>query len=140
MISISIFENSFVIQLQRLLIALAILILGNLAYLYLTRNFNHFVKNKMSYLGIWITMAFVFGVCVVKDSKDVKQDYVIFGLLIALLIYVPVFGFLKSVGNVTGAQFAYFSTFGIIIGTLASLFTYLISVKTGLLENKTISD
>lgn len=146
MISLTIFEGPISFEIQRILIALSILIVGNVLYLMLSQNMKHFTSNKMAYLTTWVTIAVVLGVCLMyndeetevslKDSKyhykKAKRDFVYFGILIALLVYIPIFGWLKSVGNITGLQCLCFSAFGIIISAIASLFTYIISVKNNL--------
>lgn len=153
MISLTIFEGPFKLEIQRILIAFTILLVGNITYLFLTKNMKHFTNNKMAYLSVWITIAFVLGVSLVySDSKNqtepkckkdyhynnAKRDFVYLGILVSLLIYLPVFGWLKSVKNITTFQFIYFSAFGIIISALSSLFTYIISTKNNLHPDKNI--
>jgi hypothetical protein len=153
----SIFEGPFKLEILRILIALSILIIGNLSYLLLSQNIKHFTSNKMAYLGTWITIAVVLGVCLVYEDvhyeyednndnsnkygrdyhyKNAKRDFVYLGILVALLLYIPMFGWLKSVKNITNAQFVYFSAFAIIITALASLFTYIIATKNNLHPGK----
>lgn len=140
MIVISLFRGPVSNIIQRILISLSILIIGNLTYIFLTRNIQHFKQNKFAYITLWLTIAFSLGVSSIHDETEyekfsTKRDFVYFGILIAFLIYIPSFLWLKSVHNITTLEFIYFSSFGIIITAISSLFTYVISKKHNLYLN-----
>lgn len=132
MLIFSLFKGPVIKEVKKTLVALCILAIANLIYLFLTGHMSHFIEHKLAYITMWVTIAFVLGVTLVyndKNDQQTKRDFVCFGILVALLIYVPAFSWLKSVGNITGMQFIYFSSFGIVITAISSLFTYIISEK-----------
>ena len=153
MVCLDLFENSAKDQTLRTLIALAIIVVTDIIYSYLT-NFNKLVdfgpikipeilsENKIAHVNVWITLAVVFGVSVLHHNlgdkpeinNDTIKDHAYYGILIGLLVYTPMYGWLLSCGKITNIMSLCNSAFGILLSALACLCTFLISVQTGLFD------
>lgn len=146
MVRLDLYENSIKNQALRTLIGLAIIIPSDIIYLYfseksLDRLRNHF----FAYFNVWITLAIVFGVSLLSTdsykindvNKETIKNYVLYGLLIGLLIYVPLYNWIISCGAIT--KFTKLlslanTTFGILLSSFTCLMIFLISEKTDLIN------
>ena len=137
MVSIDIFAGSGKNQFLRTLIAIVILVLSDSIYYSLTSGMYGGTRFKngfplMPYITLWITVGSVFGACEIQNSSEqiVKDESITmaadsaqFGVLIALLIYGPVYAF---VYHPNGSP---------IIALLNFAFSLIICAITGLLVN-----
>jgi uncharacterized membrane protein len=145
MVQLELFENSIKNQALRTLIALSIIIPCDIVYLLVTeRNFNRFFGNKLAYFNVWITLAVVFGVSLLSTNSykinevnnDTISNYVQYGLLIGLLVFVPLYNWILSCGaitNFTSLQSLGNTAWGVILSAFTCLVVFLISEKTNLI-------
>lgn len=143
MVQLDLFENSAKNQTLRTLLSLAIIVPCDLIYLKLSeKSLKRFLDNKFAYFNVWITLAVVFGVSLLSSNKanevneDAIKNYVYYGLLIGLLIYVPLYNWIVSCGAI--AKFTNLlslanTTFGVILSSITCLIVFLVSANTGLL-------
>ncbi len=138
MIQLSLFENSMDNQTIRALISLAILIPCDLLYLKLSENsLKRFFDNKFAYLNIWITIAIVFAVSLLSSKEELTyeekmKNYTLYGFLIGLLIYVPLYNWIISCGSITGftGMKSLFNTiFGVLLCGVTCLIVFLYQYK-----------
>jgi uncharacterized membrane protein len=146
MVLLSLFDNSIKNQALRTMIALAIIIPCDITYLYFSeRSFDRLRFHFFAYFNVWITLAIVFGVSLLSSSEyktdevnnDTIKNYVYYGLLIGLLVYVPLYNWIISCGGIT--KFTHLlslanTTFGIILSAFTCMLVFLISEKTGLIN------
>jgi Na+/proline symporter len=149
MVQLDLFENSYKNQALRTLTALAIIVIADLVYLGISQgSLQRFKDHKMAYFNVWITLAVVFGVSILtSDNYDINvvntdtiKNYVEYGILIGLLIYVPLYNWLISCGKYTNIGVTQLSglanvTFGIILSSFTCLCVFLISEKTNLISD-----
>jgi uncharacterized membrane protein len=145
MVQLDLFENSITNQVLRTLLALAIIVPCDMLYLKLSeKSLDRLWKNWFAYFNVWITLALVFGVSLLTTNtfkvdevnNDTIKNYVNYGLLIGLLVYVPLYNWIISCGAVTGFSHLLSLaniTFGVILSAFTCLLVFLISVKTNLI-------
>jgi len=145
MVKLELYENSIKNQALRTITALAIIVPCDVLYLVLSENsLNRLREHFFAYFNVWITLAIVFGVSLLSTEQykidevnnDTIKNYVLYGLLIGLLIYVPLYNWIISCGAIT--KFTHLlslanTTFGIVLSAVTCLFVFLISEKAGLL-------
>lgn len=131
MVCVDIFELSVKSQIVKTLICLIIIIFGDIFYLYITSNLNRLSNNKIAYITVWLTTSIALGVSILRDSngnyeyENNKRDNILYGILIALLIHVPVNNWLSSYGKITSIESIYYSCFAIFLTSVASLLSYM---------------
>ncbi len=132
MVQIDLYTICFKNQILRILIALAIIIPCDILFLRLSEgNCNKLRKHFFAYLNVWVTLAIVFSISVLEDNK--AQNYILYGILIGLLIYVPLYNWLISYKSITGSSLTNLC-FGIILSSFTCLIVFLISEKANLLS------
>ncbi len=142
MVQLDLFENSLKKQTLRTIIALAIIIPSDIIYTFMRNGSMNVVKiNIMAYLNVWITLAVVFGVSILTSDKyDVKTvnkdtitNYVGYGALIGLLVYVPLYNWLVALNNLTKRTCLSNTAAGVVLSSFVCLFVFLISEKFDLI-------
>jgi uncharacterized membrane protein len=146
MVQLGLFENSIKNQALKTLLALVIFVPSDLIYLKLSeKSLKRFWDNKFAYFNVWITIAIVFGVSILSTNSfkvdevnnDTIKNYVQYGLLIGLLIYVPLYNWIISCGAITNFSNLLSlanTTFGVILSAITCLIVFLISVNTNLID------
>jgi len=158
MVILNLFENSIKNQAIRTVISLLIIIAIDCLWVFLsnaekfinTWN-NPIMNNFLAYFNVWITIAIVFGVSTLTRIKNEEQteinhesikDYIYYGLLIGLLVYVPLYNWLLScrLGNspntyITSGEALGNTAFGVVLCAAVCLLTFLISAKLNLFED-----
>ncbi len=140
MVCVDIFESNAKSQTLRTLIALTVLILGDLFYLFITQNTKKFWNNKMAFLNIWVIVGIILGVSVLRNNdgdyvyEHSKRDHAYYGILIGLVVYVPMNSWLSSGKIITSKQSLYHTAFGIFVTSFASLITYMIAEASDVIE------
>ena len=139
MVTLSLFENSIKNQTIRTIIALIIVVPSDLIYLFLSeRSFERLRNHLFAYFNVWITLAIVFGVSIVSGIEgDSIKNYALYGLLIGLLIYVPLYNWIISCGSITNFTQLLSVTnvaFGVVLSSFTCIILYLISEKAELLN------
>jgi hypothetical protein len=151
MVCVSVFESSIKDQTLRTLIALTILITGDVCYLYGTNNLQKLTKNKMAFINTWLVVAIVLGVSNLIDTNKSgtypsdKEEYAYYGILVALLVYVPLNSWLSSqrfptkgkhkVG-ISNMDSFFHIAFSVAITSLAAMFTFMIAQNSDLIDTK----
>jgi uncharacterized membrane protein len=151
MVCLQLFENSAKDQTIRTLIALVIIVISDLVYQFLlthslSKTWETIRKNILAYINVWITLAIVFGVSVIYTDQKEQQtkkieinsesikNHAFYGILIGLLVYVPLYNWLVGIGQITGIQSLCNTAFGVLIGSIACLCTFLVGVQTNLFD------
>ena len=140
MVCIDIFESNPKSQTLRTLTALAILILGDTFYLFITQNFQKFRNNKMAFLTTWIIIGVVLGVSVLRNNEGqyiydhTKRDHAYYGILVGLLVYIPLNSWLASFGKISAKSAIFHTAFGIFITSLAALVTHMVAESSDIIE------
>jgi hypothetical protein len=146
MVQLNLFENSINNQALRSLLAFSNILLADIFYLRLSEgNFERLKKHSFAYFNVWITLAIVFGVSTLTTKQyktdeindDTIKNYVYYGLLIGLLVYVPLYNWIISCGAIT--KFTHLlslanTAFGVLLSSFTCLIVFLVSQKTGLLS------
>jgi len=150
MVNLSLFENSVKNQALRTLLSLSIIITCDIIWLWISeRSFKRLKDHSFAYFNVWITLAVVFGVSQIynnsEDSKTTQKEindenqknYVLYGLLIGLLVYVPLYNWIISCGSIT--KFTHLlslsnTAFGIILSALTCWVVFRISSLTDMLS------
>lgn len=125
MVQLNLYENSAKNQTIRTLLSLAIFIPSDIIYLFISEgSIDRLKKHFFAYFNVWITISIVFGVSILNeiDYKTNLKNYALYGLLIGLLIYVPLYNWIISCGNITGFN-RMLSLSNICFGVLISSFT-----------------
>jgi hypothetical protein len=142
MVKLSLFENSAKNQTLRTLVALTIIIVSDLIFLRLSEgSFQKLKDHPSAYFNVWITLSLVFGVSLLSSESykidevntDTIKNYVYYGILIGLLVYVPLYNWMLSCGKVTNLVSLSNITFGILLSSFTCLCVFLISEKTNLI-------
>lgn len=116
MVTLTLFENSLEHQTIRTILSFVLYVFCDLVWLFISERkaggmyLSRFWNNKVAYFNVWITIAIVFGVSVLATkpysinevNDDTQKNYVMYGLLIGLLIYVPLYNWIISCGAITG--------------------------------------
>jgi hypothetical protein len=145
MVQLELFENSIKNQALRTLISLAIIVICDITWLFISeRSFKRLRDHAFAYFNVWITLAIVFAVSLLSTNKykvdeineDTQKNYVYYGLLIGLLVYVPLYNWIISCGSIT--KFTHLlslsnTTFGVLLSALTCWSVFRISAMTGLL-------
>ncbi len=145
MVLLSLFENNTKNQALRTLLGLSIIIPCDIIWLWISeRSFKRLQDHGFAYFNVWITIAIVFAVSILSSNlykideinEDNQKNYVYYGLLIGLLIYVPLYNWIISCGSIT--KFTHLlslsnTTFGVILSAFTCWIVFRISAMTGLL-------
>ena len=133
MVCIDVFESNVQSQTIRTLMSLTVIIFGDIFYLWITGNLKRFKDNKLAYLNVWLTISIVLGVSVLRNDKGeyvyehARRDHVYYGILIALLVYVPLNSWLSSTKYFTALESLYQTGYGIFLTALAALITFMVA-------------
>jgi uncharacterized membrane protein len=145
MVRLDLYEQSAKNQIIRTLLALVIIVPCDILYLKLSEGkMTRLKEHFFAYFNVWITLAIVFGVSVLSTDQfkidevnnDTIKNYVLYGLLIGLLVYVPLYNWLISCVAITGFNnlLSLANTgFGIILSAFTCLMVFLISEKAGIM-------
>jgi len=147
MVQLSLFENNIKNQALRTLLALTIIVICDITWLWISeRNLNRLINHSFAYINVWITLAIVFAVSLLSSNEykvdevneDTQKNYVYYGLLIGLLVYVPLYNWIISCGRIT--EFTHLlslsnTTFGVLLSALTCWAVFRISAMTGLLTD-----
>jgi len=143
MVALSLFENSIKDQTLRTMLALVIIFFGDISYILLTtHSLDKFLNNKMAHINVWFTLALTFGVSLIYKNEvertnpeinnDTIKNYTYYGILIGLLVYIPLYNWMLSCGNITNVMSICNTAFGILLAATTCLCTFLISVQCDL--------
>lgn len=141
MVKLLLFENKAKNQTIRTLLALSLIFICDMVYLLLSeKTIWRFLNNKFAYFNVWITIALVFGVSLL-ENKEVTHasvnDYAYYGILIGLLVYVPLYNWIISLGaitNFTNLRSLSNTLFGVLSSSFICVVVFLISEKTNMLD------
>lgn len=145
MVKLDLFENSIKNQALRTLLGLSIIVICDIIWLLLSeRSFERLKNHTFAYFNVWITLAVVFAVSLLSTDmykindtdEDNQKNYVYYGLLIGLLVYVPLYNWIISCGHIT--KFTHLlslsnTAFGVILSAFTCWAVFRISVITDLL-------
>lgn len=140
MVSIHVFDIDAKSQTLRTLLALTVLAIGDLFYLFLTQNSKKLWNNKLAYLILWIIIGLFIGVTVLRDESgeydynNARSENVYYGILLGLIIYIPLNSWLSSVGYITVLQALYYISYGIFLTAVTSLITFMVSTSSELIN------
>jgi hypothetical protein len=145
MVKLDLYEDSAKNQTIRTLLALIIIVPSDILYVYLSeRNFDRLRKHFFAYFNVWITLAIVFGVSVLSNTDPTPdpntnkvnniaiKNYVLYGILIGLLIYVPLYNWMISCGSITGFNNLLSmanTAFGVVLSSFTCLMVFILSEK-----------
>ncbi len=145
MVLLTLFENSIKNQALRTLLGLTIIVVCDIMWLWISeRSFKRLQDHTFAYFNVWVTLAIVFAVSLLATdvykidevNENTQKNYVYYGLLIGLLVYVPLYNWIISCGSIT--KFTHLlslanTTFGVILSALTCWAVFRISAMTGLL-------
>lgn len=148
MVQLNLFENSIQNQAARVCLAFSIIFISDIIWLSISEgNIQRLYNHPFAYFNVWITLAIVFGVSTLTSSNNniykvnevnthTINNYVFYGLLIGLLVYVPLYNWIISCGAIT--KFTNLlslsnTAFGVLLSAFTCLIVFLVSEKTGIL-------
>ncbi len=145
MVQLELFENTLKNQALRTILGLVLIFILDIIWILISeRNFQRLRDHWFAYFNVWITLAIVFAVSLLSSkvyksnevNDDTQKNYVYYGLLIGLLVYVPLYNWIISCGNIT--KFTHLlslsnTAFGVLSSALVCWTVFRISVLTDMI-------